>query len=460
MTVLIAFGANLLVAVAKSVAAGITASASLVAEAAHSWADTGNEIFLLIADRRSRRPPDRAHPLGTGREAYVWSLFAALGLFVAGAAVSITHGIQELIDPEPATDYLVGYPVLAVAFVLEGISFLQSVRQARREAAEVQEDLLDHVLATSDPTLRAVFAEDAAALVGLLIAAAGLGLHQLTGSPVPDAIGSIGVGLVLAVVAAVLINRNRQFLVGQEVTPRMRDAALAALLDLPDVDRVTALRMVFVGPRQIYLIADVDLTGDDTETHLAVRLRALEDRIRRAPSVVECTLTSPRPMSSACDPMASDAAPCSAVRSTRSRVPGAVVPRCRSVLEAERPRELVAAVESDAHGDVGEWEIRAVLPEQSCGLVQSGRPDVGRDGQLLRLEQSMDIPSADPQAGRDDGYVQVGIVQALVHELSHAFPVPGLLAEVVRSPLETRPHDRGQQFAQRPSQMGLETRVQ
>src|SRR5438034_9764886 len=115
-TVLVALAANLLVAVAKSAAAAITRSASLTAEAAHSWADSGNEIFLLIANRRARRPPDRAHPLGHGREAYVWSLFAALGIFVAGAAVSVTHGIQELIHPEPAEHFLVGYVVLALSF--------------------------------------------------------------------------------------------------------------------------------------------------------------------------------------------------------------------------------------------------------------------------------------------------------------------------------------------------------
>src|SRR5690348_17910242 len=120
-TVLVAFGANVLVAVAKSAAAAVTGSASLVAEAAHSWADSGNEIFLLIANRRSRRPADAAHPFGHGREAYVWSLFAALGLFVAGAAVSVTHGIQELIHPQPAERFAVGYAVLAVSFVLEGV---------------------------------------------------------------------------------------------------------------------------------------------------------------------------------------------------------------------------------------------------------------------------------------------------------------------------------------------------
>ncbi|HEY3036522.1 MAG TPA: cation transporter, partial [Streptosporangiaceae bacterium] len=278
ITVLVAFGANVLIAVAKTAAAAVTGSASLLAEAAHSWADTGNEIFLLIANRRSRRPADPAHPFGHGREAYVWSLLAAIGLFVAGAAVSVTHGIQELINPEPAGHFAVGYIVLAVSFVLEGISFLQSVRQAKPEAEELQRDLIEHVLATSDPTLRAVFAEDSAALTGLVIAGAGLAAHQLTGSPVPDAIGSILVGVLLAVVAVVLINRNRQYLVGQEVDPRVRAAAVEALLAAPEVARVTYLRLEFVGPRVVSVVGDVDLTGDDTESHVAVRLRALEAR--------------------------------------------------------------------------------------------------------------------------------------------------------------------------------------
>ena len=294
-TVLVAFAANLLVAVAKSIAAVVTGSASILAEAAHSWADTGNEVFLVIAYRRSQRPPDSAHPLGHGREAYVWSLLAALGLFVAGAAVSVTHGVQELVHPAEATDFLVGYVVLVVSFVLEGISFLRSVRQVRPTAELMERDLIGAVMATSDPTLRAVFAEDSAALIGLVIAAAGLGAHQVTGSSIPDAVGSILVGLLLAAVATVLIDRNREFLIGEEADPRVRAAAIQALLAEPDVARVTYLRIEFVGPRRVSIVGDVDLVGDDTESNVAVRLRALEAKIDASPAVAGTLLSLSAP---------------------------------------------------------------------------------------------------------------------------------------------------------------------
>ena len=273
----------------------MTGSASILAEAAHSWADSGNEVFLLVANRRSRRSPDPAHPFGYGREAYVWSLLAALGLFVAGAAVSVTHGVQELLHPEPATDFLVGYVVLAVSFLLEGISFLRSVRQARPAAELLERDLIEQVMATSDPTLRAVFAEDAAALLGLVIAAVGLGAHELTGSSVPDAVGSILVGLLLAAVASYLIERNRAFLLGEEADPRIRSAVIRALLQEPEVARVTYLRLEFVGPRTVSVIGDVDLTGDETESHVAVRLRALEAKIAASPVVAGAVLSLSAP---------------------------------------------------------------------------------------------------------------------------------------------------------------------
>lgn len=297
LTVLVAFGANLTIAAAKTAAAAVSGSASMLAEAAHSWADTGNEVFLLIANRRSVRPADPRRPLGYGREAYVWSLLAAIGLFVVGASVSIWHGVTELIGGEEVhgRDYTLAYAVLAISFVLEGISFLQAVRQLRTEAHRLERDLLTHALETSDPTVRAVFAEDAAALIGIVIATAGITLHEVTGVAAWDAVGSILVGVLLGVVAVVLIDRNRRFLTGEPVSTDLWDAAMSRIQQLPEVADVRYLRIVFVGPKQLFVVASVDLTGDDAESSVARRLRRLERELEADPYVVEAVLTVSEP---------------------------------------------------------------------------------------------------------------------------------------------------------------------
>jgi cation diffusion facilitator family transporter len=295
LTVLVALVANLLIAVAKSVAAVLTGSASIVAEAAHSWADTGNEVFLLVAERRAARPADEGHPLGHGREAYVWSMFAAFGLFTVGAVVSIAHGIQQLTATEGESDYLVGYIVLAVAFVFEGISFFQALRQTRGAASVVDLNPLRYITRTSNPTLRAVFLEDFAALVGLLIAGAGIALHQVTGNPLYDAIGSILVGVLLGLVAVFLIERNRDFLTGQVVSQPTRDRALARLLSTPEIESVTFLHLEFVGPDRIFLVAAVDLAGDEPEHEVAVRMQAVEDQLEDRHFIERALLTLSKP---------------------------------------------------------------------------------------------------------------------------------------------------------------------
>ena len=302
LTVLIALGANLLIAIAKTIAAALTGAASMVAEAAHSWADTGNEIFLYVAARRSVKPADASHPVGYGREAYVWSLFAAFGLFVVGAGVSIMHGVQELFDPEPADRFGISYAVLAIAFVLEGTSFLQAWRQSRREASASHRDVLDHVMSTSDPTLRAVFFEDAAALIGLVIAFVGILLHQITGSAVPDAVGSILVGLLLAVVAYVLIRQNRRFLIGVAVEPDVRAAALQRLLAHPAIAQITYLHIEYVGPGRVFVVAAVDLAGDTAEHEVAATLNEIEDEVATSPRVAWVVLTLSRPDAPTLDP--------------------------------------------------------------------------------------------------------------------------------------------------------------
>ena len=294
-TVLVAFAANLLVAVAKTVAAIVTGSASILAEAAHSWADTGNEVFLFVANRRSRRPADDAHPLGYGREAYVWALLAALGLF-RGRCCSIGDprraGAGEAGTGDRLRPWLCGACgvlrarrglVLAVGPSSEAGSPTDGARRDRASHGDV------------GPDLRAVFAEDSAALIGLVIAAAGLGAHQLTGSTVPDAIGSILVGLLLAAVAIYLIDRNRELLIGEEADPRIRAAVIRALLKEPEVARVTYLRLEIVGPRIVAVTGDVDLVGDDTESHIAVRLRALEAKLTGSPAVAGAVLSLSAP---------------------------------------------------------------------------------------------------------------------------------------------------------------------
>jgi cation diffusion facilitator family transporter len=289
--VLIAFLANLLVAVAKTIAAIITASASMVAEAAHSWADAGNEIFLLIADRQGARRKDARHPLGYGRSAFVWSLIAAFGIFTAGAIVSIMHGIQELASDEPVESPLVAYIVLAVAFVLEGASFTQALIRSRRLARERGSSTWDFVIETSDTTLRAVFFEDAAALIGLVLAGGSIALHQITGVAAWDAVGSILVGILLAVVAVVLIARNLAFIVGTVASPGLRSRVGTALLAAPAIERVTYLHIEYVGPNRLFIVAEIDLAGDEREHDVARRLRDVERQIESHP-VVETVVLS------------------------------------------------------------------------------------------------------------------------------------------------------------------------
>jgi cation diffusion facilitator family transporter len=294
-TVIIAFGANVLVAAAKTLAAIVTGSASMVAESAHSWADAGNEIFLLLAERRSAKPRNSAHPIGYGREAYVWSLIAAFGLFTAGAVFSIMHGITQLTSTEPGSNFLIAYIVLGVSFIFEGVSFAQSYLQAHRMADARGAGTLEHILVTSNTTLRAVFAEDAAALIGLVIAFAGVLTHQLTGNALYDAIGSILVGVLLGVVAIILIDRNRRFLVGEPASDAVNDTVLSALLERDEIEKVTYLHLEFVGPEQFNLVAAVDLSGNDPESDVAADLDAIERDLENSPYITGAVLTLSRP---------------------------------------------------------------------------------------------------------------------------------------------------------------------
>ncbi|MDH2413166.1 cation diffusion facilitator family transporter [Nocardioides sp. CER19] len=293
LTVIVALTANGLLAIAKSAAAILTGSAAMVAEAAHSWADTGNEFFLILAERRGGRPRDEAHPRGYGQATYIWSLVAAFGLFSAGAMVSIWHGVTDLLHPshEESSTFIANYVVLALALALEGTSFLQATRQVRGAAKRLRLHPLRYVDRTSNPTVRAVFLEDLAALIGIALAAAGIGLHQLTGEAAYDAIGSILIGLLLAVVAVFLMRRNMEYLMGEALDPGLRQQVLGRMLAHPQIDRITYLHVEYVGPQRLFVVAAVDLVGDDVESHLALRLRTVEADIETDDLIEDAILT-------------------------------------------------------------------------------------------------------------------------------------------------------------------------
>lgn len=296
LTVVVALGANALLAIAKSVAAALTGSAAMVAEAAHSWSDTGNEVFLLVAERSGRRPRDEQHPRGYGRQTYIWSLVAAFGLFSAGAMVSIWHGVTDLLsEPREGGSFTINYVILGLALLLEGSSFLQANRQVHGKARTLGLHPFRYVSRTSDSTLRAVYFEDASALIGIVLAGAAIGLHQLTGNAAYDACGSIAVGLLLAVVAIFLMRRNMAYLLGQGLSPAMQGEVLRTLLQHPEIERITYLHVEYVGPSKLFVVAAVDLVGDDREAHLAVRFRRVEADIERSELIEDAVLTPAPP---------------------------------------------------------------------------------------------------------------------------------------------------------------------
>lgn len=296
VTVVIALAVNVAVAVVKSVVAALTGSAAMVAEASHSWADAGNEVFLLVAERRAARPADARHPLGYGRAAYVWSMVAAFGLFAVGAAVSVWHGITAWSAPEEeGGGHLIGYVVLAVAFVLEAVSFGNAHRRVSAGAQEHRVSRSRFLARTSDPTLRAVWAEDSAALVGIGIAAAAIALHQLTGDARWDAAGSILVGVLLGAVAVFLLSKNMAFLVGEVADPAVRVRVLRWLLERPEVLSVSYLHLEYVGPGRLAVVGAVDLAADEVESLAAVALQRVEDALLAHPVVAAAVLSLSNP---------------------------------------------------------------------------------------------------------------------------------------------------------------------
>ncbi|TQM82099.1 cation diffusion facilitator family transporter [Saccharothrix saharensis] len=263
LTVLLALAVNFAIAVMKAIAGVITGSAAMMAEAAHSVADTITEALLLTALRRSARPADRRHPFGYGKDRYFWSLLAAVSIFVSGAVFAFYEGFRTVFGaPEEQGNPVVGYVVLALAFALESVSWTQAVRQVRREARAEGRSMLAFLRVSDDPTVKTVFLEDSAALVGLLLAFGGLGLHHLTGSSVWDGVASLAIGVLLAFAAYTLASTNRGLLIGRQADPVLVRAVWSQLREAPEVEQVVDLLTMAVGTDRVLVCARLDF--DDT----------------------------------------------------------------------------------------------------------------------------------------------------------------------------------------------------
>jgi cation diffusion facilitator family transporter len=282
-TVLIAGAANLFVAAVKVVAGVLTWSSALLAEAAHSAADTLNQAFLLASIRRGRRPADSRHPFGYGQERYFWSLLAAFGIFVAGAGFSVFEGVLAITRPDHGHDVLIGYVVLVVAGLAEFVSFARALSQSRQQAAGEHRGLLAHLRTSADTTVKAALFEDSAAMVGLALAAAGLGLRQLTGSGVWDGAASIAIGGLLVVVAVRLGLDSRQLLIGRAADPQLQQVIRDEIEHTPGVDAMLELLTMHMGPDHLIVAARVafsDQIDASTVEEMSERIdRRLAERL-------------------------------------------------------------------------------------------------------------------------------------------------------------------------------------
>ena len=251
-----AIAANLGIATAKFIVAGVTGSAAMVAEGIHSAVDTGNEFLLLLGERRSTRAPDRKHPFGYGKSMYFWALIVALSVFSLGGGLSIYHGVAALQAPPPLEDPLWNYVVLAVAFLFEGYSWNVS-RKALNATRVSGMTLWQAVRASKDASVFTVFIEDSAALLGILIAAAGIALGHYLDNPYLDPVASILIGLLLIGAAFTLARETGALLVGESIDRVQLEGLRALFAREAALDSVASLRTMQMGPEEVLLAASV-----------------------------------------------------------------------------------------------------------------------------------------------------------------------------------------------------------
>jgi cation diffusion facilitator family transporter len=271
--------ANLAIAAAKFVVAAITGSAAMAAEGIHSAVDTGNEALLLIGEKSATRPPDPTHPFGYGKAVYFWALIVALSVFSLGGGLTIYHGVHGLLHPEPLGDPLWNYVVLAIAFAFEGYSWNLS-RLGLNKARKDGDNLWQTVRASKDASVFAVFIEDSAAMLGLLVAAAGIALSQWTGNWLFDPAASVVIGLLLVGAAFTLARETGDLLVGESVG-REETGALRDIICADDaIDKVDRVLTMQMGPDDILVTASVQFKRGMRIDEVEHAIERLENTVR------------------------------------------------------------------------------------------------------------------------------------------------------------------------------------
>ncbi|HET9793348.1 MAG TPA: cation diffusion facilitator family transporter [Thermoanaerobaculia bacterium] len=275
-----AVAANVVIAAGKFAAAFVTGSSALLSEAVHSVVDSADGLLLFLGERLSRRPADRAHPFGHGRELYFWSMVVSLVIFGAGGGISVYEGILHVVHPTDLARPAWNYGVLGFAAVFESISWVISLRHFRKNQPSGR-GIVETIRRSKDPTQFVVLLEDSAALVGIGVAAAGLGLDALLGTRVFDGVASILIGIVLGAVAAILLYETRGLLIGESLDGERAEAIRRIASEDDAVETAGAPLTMHLGPADVLLNLELrfrrGLSLEDVES----AVRRLEAEIRR-----------------------------------------------------------------------------------------------------------------------------------------------------------------------------------